>query len=56
MEHSIIDYRALVRCLIDHTAGENDLRIKVAALQRSYDRRQAKSEPTIAEKISRRVA
>lgn len=37
-----LDYHGLIRCLIDHTAGEQDLRIKVSLLQRSYDRKMAR--------------
>lgn len=35
------DFRPLVSFLARHTAGDKDMRIKVAKLQKSYDRKRA---------------
>jgi hypothetical protein len=40
----LVDYRELVRFMANHTAGANDLYIKIQSLQRSYDRRPIQEE------------
>lgn len=38
MLYQNVDLRGLVQFILNHTAGEKDLRFKVFTLQRSYDK------------------
>jgi hypothetical protein len=54
MELKLVDYRELVRFMANHTAGKNDLHIKVQTLQKSYNRREQSIEQRIKQKLNGR--